>query len=229
MSKQGKESQPDQLQNVQVVLSRSEQFIEKYQTKILIGVAAVVVIVSAFLAFKHFYILPTEKKAQAAMFQGEFYFQADSVELALNGDGKGYIGFEAIAKEYGITKTANLAKAYAGLCYKQLGNYEKAIDMLKSFNADDNLVSPAIVGAIGDCYVEMGNVKEGISYFEKAAMSADNDMVSPIFLKKAGVAYESLEDYKSALKVYNEIKDKYVTSMEATEIEKYIERANNKL
>ena len=46
------------------------------------------------------------------------------------------------------------------------------------------MISPAIIGLIGDCYVNMGNVKEGISYFEKAAKKADNEVISPVYLKK---------------------------------------------
>ena len=53
-----------------------------------------------------------------------------------------------------------------------MGDNEKALDMLKSFSGSDNMISPAVTGLIGDCYVNMGNVKEGISYFEKAAKQA---------------------------------------------------------
>ncbi len=97
--------------------------------------------------------------------------------------------------------------------------------MLKSFSANDQMVSPAIVGLIGDCYVNAGNVKEGISYFEKAAKSADNEVISPIYLKKAGIAYESLQQYADAVKSYTQIKEKYFNSMEAADIDKYIARA----
>ena len=51
-------------------------------------------------------------------------------------------------------------------------------------------------------------------------------MISPIYLKKAGIAYESLKEYDKAVKAYETIKDKYASSMEASDIEKYIERAS---
>ena len=90
----------------------------------------------------------------------------------------------------------------------------------------DQRVSPAVTGLIGDCYVNMGNTKEGISYFEKAAKEADNEVISPIYLKKAGIAYENLKEYDKAVKAYTTIKDKYYTSMEASDIDKYITRAS---
>lgn len=226
MSKQPTQPEHGQLENVQEALSRSEQFIEKYQKQILIGLAAIVIVVSSFMAMRHFYFVPMEKQAEAAMFKGEFYFAKDSFQIALSGDANGYIGFEGVIDQYGSTNSGNLAKAYAGLCLLNMGQYDKAIDYLKSFDANDQLVAPAIVGSIGDCYVEMGKVKEGISYFEKAAAKADNELVSPFFLKKAGVAYESLSDAKSALKMYEQIKNKYYTSQEATDIDKYIKRVS---
>ena len=75
-----------------------------------------------------------------------------------------------------------------------MGDNEKALDLLKSFSGSDDMISPAITGLIGDCYVNMGNVKEGISYFEKAAKQASNEVISPTYLKKAGIAYESLKN-----------------------------------
>ena len=79
---------------------------------------------------------------------------------------------------------------------------------------------------IGDCYVNMGNIKEGISYFEKAAKKADNEVISPVYLKKAGIAYENQKQYSDAVKVYTTIKEKYFNSMEAADIDKYIARAS---
>ncbi|WP_102408229.1 tetratricopeptide repeat protein [Parabacteroides bouchesdurhonensis] len=211
---------------VEEIVSRSEQFIENNSKKIIYGIIAVALIVGAVLGIKHGYLIPQEKKAAAAMFKGEQYFARDSFALALNGNGSDYDGFEAIIDQYGTTDAANLAKAYAGICYYKLGDAQKALNMLKSFSASDKMISPAITGLIGDCYVNMGNVKEGISYFEKAAKQADNEVISPVYLKKAGIAYESMKQYKDAVKAYSTIKDKYYTSMEAADIDKYITRAS---
>ncbi|MDR1500067.1 MAG: tetratricopeptide repeat protein [Tannerellaceae bacterium] len=208
------------------IVSRSEQFIEKYQKKIIYGVAAVAIIVGAILGTKHGYLVPLEKKASAALFKGELYFGRDSFALALHGNGADYPGFVSIISDYGITRSGNLAKAYAGVCYFRLGETEKAISLLKAYNGKDNMISPALTGLIGDCYVNMGNAKEGISYFEKAAKQAGNEIISPTYLKKAGIAYESLGQYAEAVKSYTSIKEKYFNSEEAADIDKYITRAS---
>lgn len=218
--------QHDGLDEVNEALSKTEQVIEKYQKPILITVLVAVIVISGILSTRHFYFAPKEVKAQAELFKGEFYFQTDSFRIAVEGNGGDYMGFEGIIDENGSTKAGNLAKAYAGISYMRLGDYEKAIKHLKGFSANDILISPALIGAIGDCYVEMGNVKEGISYFEKAASRASNELLSPLYLKKAGIAYESQGNNASALKAYQNIKENWPASMEAADIEKYIERAN---
>ena len=74
------------------------------------------------------------------MFKGEQYFAKDSFNLALNGNGADYEGFEAIIDQYGSTSAGNLAKAYAGICYFKMGENEKALDLLKSFSGSDDMI-----------------------------------------------------------------------------------------
>ena len=202
----------DELDKVNAALSSSEQFIQQYQKPILLGLLAIVIIVSAIIGVRHFYVLPRENKAQAEMYKGVFYFEKDSFQLALQGNGADFIGFKAIADEYSSTKAGNLAAAYSGLSLYNLGKYDEAITYLKNFDADEEFISPAIIGTIGDCYVNMDKYEEGVGYFERAAKKADNDMLSPIYLKKAATVYEKLGNKKKALEMYQKIKDSYPKS-----------------
>jgi tetratricopeptide (TPR) repeat protein len=207
------------------IVSRSEQFIENNKKNISFSIIAIAVIIGAILAYNYLYAAPKNKNAAVAIFKGEQYFMKDSFHLALNGNGVDYDGFEQIIRQYSGTKPGNLAKAYAGICYYKTGDMESAVKHLKSFKSDDDNIAPAIIGLIGDCYVESGDVNQGITYFEKAAAKANNDFLSPVYLKKAGIAYESLQQYDKAVKVYTAIKEKHAASMEAMDIEKYIIRA----
>lgn len=218
------EENKDALEGMNEALTRSEQFIENNQKTLLIALLAVIVVVGGIFLYNSKVVLPREQKAAEQIFKGEQYFAIDSLDLALNGDAIDYIGFEAIAKQYASTKTGKLAKAYAGLCYKAQGNYEEAIAYLSKVKTSDIAVSPALVGAVGDCYVELGQAQKAVSYFEKAAKSG-NTLLAPIYLMKAGLAYESLGQWSKALAAYETIKAEYPNSMEGSEIEKYIERA----
>jgi hypothetical protein len=207
------------------IVSRSERFIENNKKNLSYGIIGIALIIGAILSYNYLYLAPKSEKANIALFKGEFYFQRDSFNVALNGNGFDYDGFEYIIKQYSGTKAANLAKAYAGICYFKLGDIDNATKQLKSFSTNENYLEPTITGLIGDCYIESGNIKEGISYFEKAASQADNDLISPIFLKKAGLAYENLRQFDKAIKAYSTIKEKHASSMEAMDIDKYITRA----
>jgi tetratricopeptide (TPR) repeat protein len=210
---------------VDEILSRSEQFIEKNKNLLLYGLAAIAVVVGLSLAYHYGYAVPRTEKATQAIFKGSQYFERDSFALALNGNGLDYEGFDAIIDQYGSTKAGNLARAYAGICYYKLGDPQTATQRLKSFSSNDTQIAPVMIGLIGDCYVSMGEVKEGIRYFEKAASKANSEILSPIYLKKAGIAYESLNQYGDAINAYTAVKEKYNRSMEAMDIDKYITRA----
>ncbi|MDR1722562.1 MAG: tetratricopeptide repeat protein [Tannerella sp.] len=209
-------------------VSRSEQFIENNKKNITYGLLAIVVVIGGILAYNYLYLVPKNNNASVALFKGEQYFQRDSFNLALNGNGVDYDGFEAIIDQYGGTKSANLAKLYAGICYYKSGDYEAAIKHLKSFKSKEGNASVEAIGLIGDCYVELGNVKDGITYFEKAASATSNEFLNPRYLKKAGQAYESLQQYDNAIKAYTTIKEKYAASYEASDIDKYIVSAQLK-
>lgn len=211
--------------NVEDALTQSEAFLVKYKNAIIGGVVAVIIIVAGFIMYKNLYAEPREEKAQAALFKGQEYFEQDAYEQALNGDSIGYVGFLKVADEYSGTKAANLAKAYAGICYAQLGKYDEAVKMLDGFNGSDQMVAPAILGATGNCYAQLGQLDKAASTLLSAADKADNNSLSPIFLMQAGEILVKQGKYDDAVNAYTKIKDKYFQSYQAMDIDKYIEQA----
>lgn len=211
-------------QEVGIFVSKSEKYIEDNKKTIGTILLVLFLVIGGFIAYRYMYAIPREKKAVEEMFRAEHYFGVDSFQIALKGDGVNTQGFLDIIKKYGSTKAGNLAQAYAGISYFKLGEKDKAIEHLNKFKAKDQMVSPAIEGLIGDCYVEMDNLDEAVKHFDKAAKSADNEVISPIYLKKAGLAYEAKGDTATAIARYRQIKDKYLNSQEAAYIDKYIER-----
>ncbi len=214
----------DRIVAVEEAFSKTEQFIERNQKIILIVIGVIVVVVLGFFGFKRFYLGPKEKEAQAQMFMAEKYFESDSLNKALNGDGN-YPGFLDIIDQYGITQSGDLAHYYAGICYLKKGEFDKAIEHLKKFKSKDEMVSTMAKGAIGDAYMELKDTQKALEYYLKAAEDKKNDFTTPLFLMKAGLTYEELGKYDEALKLYQRIKSDYIRSNEGREIEKYIGRA----
>ncbi|MEI6455348.1 MAG: tetratricopeptide repeat protein [bacterium] len=206
---------------VEEAFSKTEQFIEKNQKIILIVIGVVIVVVLGFFGFRRFYLAPKEKEAQSQMFMAEKYFEQDSLNKALNGDGQ-YLGFLAIIDEYGITKSANLARYYAGICYLKLGQFENAVTYLKKFDANDQVAAPMAKGALADAYMELKQVEKAATLYLEAADMKKNEFTSPLLLMKAAWANEELGNLDKALSYYKRIKEEYPKSTEARDIDKYI-------
>ena len=214
----------ENIQAVEEALSRTEHFIEENQNPILIVIGILVVVILAYLGFNQFYLKPQEVKAQEQVYMAEKYFEMDSLNLALNGDGL-YPGFLDIMDDYKWTKTANLANYYTGIIYMKKGEFETAIGYLEDFDGDDEMVQPMAIGAIGDCYMELGDPEKAAGYYIEAANYSINDITSPTFLMKAGWTYEINGDYIKAADAYKKIKTEFSKSQEARDIDKFIAHA----
>jgi tetratricopeptide (TPR) repeat protein len=215
-------------ESVEHALSKSEQYIEENKKSLTIILAAIVIVVGGYMGYKHLYIGPKEIEAQSQVFMAEQYFEKDSFRLALEGDNNAS-GFNQIIDEYGLTSTANLCQYYAGICYLRMGKFEDAIEHLKKFDSGDKLVSVIAIGAIGDAYVELGDYKKAVNFYEKAANKNKNNFTSTIYMKKAGLVYEKLGDYKKAVESYKKIKKNFPNSDVARDIDKYIQSAAMKI
>jgi tetratricopeptide (TPR) repeat protein len=222
MSKK-KVSEQDQFESVENALSRTEHYIEQNQKSLTIIVLAIIVIIGGYLGYQRFVVSPKEKEAQSQMWMAEQYFARDSFNLALHGDGN-YLGFLDIVDEYSITKSANLANYYIGISYLHLGQYELAIEYLKAFESDDEMVAPIAYGAIGDAYMELDNTTEAMKFYEKAVNKSENEFTTPIYLMKVGFVHEQNQNYEKALEAYQTIKNDFPESAEGRQIDKYIAR-----
>lgn len=218
-------------------LNSNEAFVMKYRKVVLIAVVAVIVVIAGIFLYMSQISGPREDKASTMLGKGQTYFNNEMFDQALNGDGAGYVGFAKIASEYGSTKAGNLANLYAGLCYANLGKWAEAEKSLDAFSSKgDQMISPAAEAALGDAYAHLSKLDQAVDAFKKAADMADskaeddtNNSLSPAFLVKAGEVLESQNKKDDALKIYQDIKKKYVNSMlvQSGEIDKYIERASN--
>jgi tetratricopeptide (TPR) repeat protein len=220
MSKKIEET-PTGLQSVENALSRTEQYIEENQKSLTIIILAIVVVVGGYLGYKKFYLEPSNREAHAAMYVAEQYFEQDSFQLSLDGDGANY-GFIDIIDEYSVTNAANLAHYYAGIACLRTGQYEDAIEHLEKFDAEDIMVASVALGAIGDCYLELDDKEKAASFYLKAGQRKKNSFTSPLYLRKAGLVFENLQQYEKALKAYETIEKYYPETEEGRQIKKYI-------
>ena len=221
MAKENVQKDEERLEQIETTLGKTEMFIEKHQKSIMIVIAAIIVVILAVFGFKKFVVEPREAAAQTAIFRAEQLFENDDYATALNGDGNN-AGFLDVINEYGSTKTGNLARYYAGICYLNTGDFNNAIKYLGEYKGKDQIVRPLAIGAMGDAYMELDNAAEAAKCYERAANETANSFTGPMFLMRAGLAYEMVENYKKALDMYNTIKAEYPNSNEGFNIDKYI-------
>ncbi|MCU0458675.1 MAG: tetratricopeptide repeat protein [Bacteroidales bacterium] len=210
------------IENVEQTLTKTEQFLEQNYKPLLYVLAGAVVLVGIIWLLR-MYTTKKNDEALSQMYMAEQYFGEDSLRLALYGDGNN-LGFIDLAREYRATKSGKLANFYAGASLMHLGQYEEAIEYLSKYKLDDEVVAPQAKGLIGDAKVELGDTDAGIRHYLEAAEMAENSFLSPIYLMKAGMLYESNSNWSEALKLYERIQEKYPESNEGRSIDKYIAR-----
>ena len=208
----------------------------KHKKAISAAIVVVILIVAGVLSYETYISGPREQEASTALAKGQDYFANQQYEIALKGDSTGFRGLLNIASDYSSTDAGNLANLYAGLCYANLDKWNDAVKYLEKYSpADDEMISPAATAALGNAYAHIKQPDKAVEYLKKAASMADseaegnaNNSLSPTFLIQAGEILESQNKKDEALKIYQDIKKKYVNSPVYGEIDKYIERVSVK-
>lgn len=216
--------------------SKTEEWVVKNQNYIIGVVAAIALAVLGYLGYNKFVAEPNQKEAMNEMYQAKKYFDdaasgvaSDSLyNMALSG-GEGKFGMLDIINEYGGSPAANLANYYAGMSYLNLKDYQNAVTYLSDFSGDNTIPGPIVKGAIGDAFVQLEQLQEGLEYYEKAFKANSNEFTTPMFLMKAARIAIRLEQYQKALDYLNRIKSEFSTSTEASEVDVLIGMVEAKL
>jgi tetratricopeptide (TPR) repeat protein len=220
-SKKPEQTEGTIIENPDVLVSKTEEFFQdKQRRNILVGVVGVLVLAVAGYLLYQANLDSKNTEAMEKMFQAEYYFESDSLSLALNGDGLNY-GFLRIINDYPGTDAANLASFYAGAIYLQLGDFGSAIRHLKKFSSNDFVLQARAYALTGDAYMEQSNYGEAADYYGKAADYKPNKSYTPIYLQKLAVALENKGDLKGAAKAYDRIISEYFTSRYTTDAKKH--------
>jgi tetratricopeptide (TPR) repeat protein len=231
MAKKKKEELPEiGLENVEFedLKSKGEEFFNENKN-VIIGVISVLFILFAgYYYYSRIHLPEQERLAQDDMFMAVRYFEQDSLDKAINGYGT-YLGFIDIIDDYGSTKVGNQAKYYLGVSYLKKGMYNDALDMLGDFSSDDTFLQCVAIGAKGDAYSELGEQDKALDHYVEAADCNSNDLLSPVYLKKAGMLSMDMGQFQDAVDYFNRIKTDFKDSQEAADVDRFIAMAQAKL
>lgn len=208
-------------------LENANELIEKIKSNknfrlAAIAVGAVVVLILGYVAYYNFVHLPAEEKSRTAYWRELLMVENDSLDVALD-------GFQSIGKQYDGKTGGEVSNYMAGRILMDKGQFEEALKYLEKADLNDVYLGSMIIGLQGDCHVELKNFDKAVKLYEKAAARKDNEMTSPMYLKKAALVYElELKNFEKATELYKQIEMDYYDYAKTINIEKYIARASNK-
>ncbi len=203
---------------------KAQSFWQKNSNTVLITLIALIAIVGGYFGYTNYILKPKEDKAADAIVKVQEYFRVDSSNLVLNGDGQNK-GALYIINTYSGTKTANLAKFYAGVSYLHKGDFANAVKYLKDFSTDAKQVQLLALGNLGDALSELNQKDEAIATYKKAATVFEADEAnSAEYLFRAALLSETTGKIKEALEIYKDLKAKYPKTDKGFQADKYIYR-----
>ncbi|MBR5832948.1 MAG: tetratricopeptide repeat protein [Bacteroidales bacterium] len=203
-------------------LSKAEAFIAKNNKKIVYGLVAAVALAVVVLAVRSF----NENKAEAA--QEAFTYTENTALMSVDSLSNAAVlaDLEAYLDEFG-GKSVGIAAFEAGIAAFEVKEYEKAIKFFSEYKGEDAIYNARALACIADCHVELGNYEKAYENYVAALNTADNDLAAE-YAFRAGLVAEKLGNKADALAMYNTVKENYPSSPRATEILKYISRAEAK-
>jgi tetratricopeptide (TPR) repeat protein len=206
------------------VKDNAQSFVDQNQ-RLIFGLGiGLIVLVGGYFFYQNLYKAPKEKEAMEQMFKAQEQFERDSFALALTNPGGGYVGFLDIIDSYSGTKAANLSNYYAGVSYLNLGQFDAALDYMKSFSPAGQVGPVMKFGVLGDIYSELDQMDSAMSNYKKAINSGENEVLTAYYLKKLGMLHEKNGNMAEAKSSYEQVKADFPNSPYASDIDKYITR-----
>lgn len=207
----------------QVAVENARDFWARNSRTIFIIAGAIILFCAGYLIYKYLILIPREEKATEAIFKAEEYYRADSLNVALNGDGVN-AGFLKVIDNYGSTDAGNLAKFYAGDIYLKQGQFDKAAQYLKDFETESKLIQARAYKLLGDAYAEQGKNGDALDNYKKAAHHFEEDDVysSEYLFTAAYFADRVMNNKDEAKDLFLELKTKYPQTEKGFEAEKFL-------
>lgn len=208
--------------------TQGENFFEKNSKMVVVAIVVIFVLAAAIFGYKKVIVEPRNVKAQEMLYEAQYQFESQNADfaLALNGD-ENTPGFAQVVEQYGNTPAGNLARMYAAACSLRLGEFDQAQSFINSFKevkgVPGAIINAMAAGIKGDIAVEKGDNAGAAKLFEQAAKVSENDFTTPMYLRKAALAYSAMGDAAKAEALLKTVSEKYPASYDAREATKLVD------
>lgn len=233
MSKKETSETRTKLDDLNDSLTRAEQKIQGNRKLILyIGIGALVV---ALLVLGYIYLIhkPSVNKANTAYGiadNKELVYQAQSMQLDSAATAT---ELAAITKAYEDAARnghdgGNNATLMAAVYNYKNGQYQKALDLLKDYDRNDEIIAASSKALEGDCYVNLDKFDEAIKSFQEAAKIAKgNPTLEPYCILKEATVQRHQGNFQAEAALYKKIIETYpeYATVTGENYEAYYQRA----
>ncbi len=208
--------------------TQGENFFEKNSKMVVVAIVVIFALAAAIFGYKKVIVEPRNVKAQEMLFEAQYQFESQNADfaLALNGDAN-TPGFAQVVEQYGNTPAGNLARMYAASCALRLGEFDQAQSYINSFKnvkgVPGEIINAMAAGIKGDIAVEKGDNAGAAKLFEQAANVSKNDFTTPMYLRKAALAYSAMGDTAKAEALLKTIAEEYPASYDSREAAKLVD------
>ena len=193
---------------------------KKFRLISIISGSELVVLLGVFVYYQFVY-LPNDEESK------DIYFETLNYADSTNKTDKNIKTLEGKLAEYEGETGALATEFILARQYMNKGQFDKAITSLENIEPEDTYMSVFKIGLLGDCYSEQGKLTEAFEQYTLAANTNTNEFTTPIFLFKAGLVAEKLNQFSEAANCYKKIKDNYKEFGQLKRIDYYVARASN--
>jgi len=188
---------------------------------VTIGVGVLVIGFLGFLLYRQFVVNPANEKSKDSYWEGLNYAAKDSTDMAID-------LLEGNVKKYDGRIGGEVAQFVLARQLMSKGEFKKAIEELEGVDVEDTYVNIMAVGLHADCLSELKKYEEAANMYLEAANMIENELTTPMYLRKAGLCSEEIKNFPKAAEFYQRIIDDYPSYAVQNQIEKYLARASNK-
>jgi len=202
------------------------KFYDENQSKILMGLGAVAVLVIAIVFFSNKSIEDNKNAAESLALVLDKFNNKEYEEAIEGVPGTNVVGFKSIAENYGGTEQGEIAKIFLADCYSYLGKYDEALKYYEDYSGNNNLYKATAKAGEALCYAAKGDNLKAAQLFEKAADVDENNIHTAEYLLRAGINYTKAGDSAKAKELFETIKTEYSTSTAARDVARYSVQVN---
>ncbi len=199
----------------------TREFLEKYQKQLLIGAAALIVIIVAGILI-HNKSVENERTASSELSAIVVSYANFNWQTALNGDSlQAKPGLLKIADEYGSTTPGEIAKLLAGNAYYGLDEIDLANKYYSDYGGSLNLFDAASVAGQSACFEANKNYGQAAEFYQLATKKDRYNPLNAEYMMRAAYNYILIGKYGVAEELLNKVQRDYPRERAARDVERY--------